>query len=200
MASYDYPLSPHRRRHGPTGYQNYAGFKPWLRDEFTFRCVYCLNRERWARGRNTFVADHLLPIARHADLELEYTNLLYVCSTCNSVKGAVDGFPDPCAMAFGQSMRVSQDGSIEALNEAGTEVIEILRLNNAENVAWRLLVLEIATLEEERSPDERTLFLAYPDNLPDLALLKPPTGNELPEGVEQSFFARKKRGELPETY
>lgn len=200
MKPYDYPQSPHQRRHGPTGYRNYAEFKPWLRDEFTFRCVYCLNRERWARGRNTFVVDHLLPKVRHPDLELEYTNLLYVCSTCNSVKGAVDGFPDPCAVAFGQSMRVNADGSIEALNGAGAEVIEILRLNNEENVAWRQLVLEIVTLEEERCPNGRTRFLAYPDDLPDLALLKPPTGNNIPGGVEQSFFARKKQGELPEAY
>ena len=43
---FEYPSSPHRRRHGPLGYADYASFRPWLRDEFSFRCVYCLLRER----------------------------------------------------------------------------------------------------------------------------------------------------------
>jgi hypothetical protein len=42
-----YPMSAHERRHGPRGYQDYRSYKPWLRDEFEFRCVYCLCRERW---------------------------------------------------------------------------------------------------------------------------------------------------------
>lgn len=37
----------HFRRHGPRGYADLRHFKPWLRDEFQFRCVYCLIRERW---------------------------------------------------------------------------------------------------------------------------------------------------------
>jgi hypothetical protein len=41
-------------------------------------------------------------------------------------------------------------------------------------------------------------LLGYPDNLPDLSRLRPPR-NTRPEGVAKSFFARRKRGELPET-
>src|SRR5436309_202187 len=37
-----YPHEAHQRRHGPAGYTNYQSYKPWLRDEFAFRCVYCL--------------------------------------------------------------------------------------------------------------------------------------------------------------
>ena len=36
-AIFDYPRQPHERRHGPSGYDPYGGYKPWLRDEFTFR-------------------------------------------------------------------------------------------------------------------------------------------------------------------
>lgn len=51
---FNYPDAPHRRRHGPRGYADYASYRPWLRDEFTFRCVYCLLREQWGlvRGGN----------------------------------------------------------------------------------------------------------------------------------------------------
>ena len=34
-----YPTSPHPRRHGPAGYEDYDSFKDWLRDEFGFRCA-----------------------------------------------------------------------------------------------------------------------------------------------------------------
>jgi hypothetical protein len=36
-----YPVIPHVRRHGPRGYVDDEHYNPWLRDEFTFRCVYC---------------------------------------------------------------------------------------------------------------------------------------------------------------
>ena len=42
--AFTYPRSRHIRRHGPHGYRDYRSYKPWLRDEFAFRCVYCLWR------------------------------------------------------------------------------------------------------------------------------------------------------------
>ena len=46
-AVFVYPVERHVRRHGPLGYSDYQSFKPWLRDEFRFRCCYCLWRETW---------------------------------------------------------------------------------------------------------------------------------------------------------
>ncbi len=40
-----YPPAPHVRRNGPQGYADYQSYRPWLRDEFSFRCVCCLLRE-----------------------------------------------------------------------------------------------------------------------------------------------------------
>jgi hypothetical protein len=40
-----YADAPHVRKHGPSGYVRYQSYKDWLRDEFAFRCVYCLERE-----------------------------------------------------------------------------------------------------------------------------------------------------------
>jgi hypothetical protein len=37
MTPFSYPTTPHVRRHGPQGYADYASFRPWLRDEFTFK-------------------------------------------------------------------------------------------------------------------------------------------------------------------
>ncbi len=55
-----YPAEPHQRKHAPAGYKDYRACKPWLRDEFTFRCVYCLERELWYPDRAaSFSADHV---------------------------------------------------------------------------------------------------------------------------------------------
>ena len=83
---FDYPTMPYVRRHGPSGYQRAEGYRPWLRDEFAFRCVYCLTREVWGPFRGQFAIDHFLPVALRPDLALEYDNLLYSCTACNAVK------------------------------------------------------------------------------------------------------------------
>ena len=51
---FNYPETPHTRRHGPQGYAGYDSFRPWLRDEFSFCCVYCLVREQWGRVSGEF--------------------------------------------------------------------------------------------------------------------------------------------------
>ena len=61
MSAFDYPTAPHTRKHGPSGYATYAAYRPWLRDEFTFRCVYCLAREQWGRVTGEFGVDHFQP-------------------------------------------------------------------------------------------------------------------------------------------
>ena len=75
-----YPRTVHVRRHGPNGYLDYADFKPWLRDEFQFRCVYCLCRERWfPDGNEAFSIDHLQPKSVASTLVCNYDNLVYAC-------------------------------------------------------------------------------------------------------------------------
>ena len=67
---YDYPSIEHERIHGPGGYSNYFSFKEWLRDEFGFRCVYCLTRERWYDwGEALFGVDHILAKSTHEHLD-----------------------------------------------------------------------------------------------------------------------------------
>jgi hypothetical protein len=56
-----YPNAPHVRKHGPKGYNPYKSYDQWLRDEFTFRCVYCLEREIWYPNRGAaFAVEHVL--------------------------------------------------------------------------------------------------------------------------------------------
>jgi hypothetical protein len=52
-----YPNEVRGRKHGPAGYGNYEAYRDWLRDEFSFRCAFCLMRESWLRGTAGFQED-----------------------------------------------------------------------------------------------------------------------------------------------
>src|ERR1035438_5001554 len=100
MIGFDYPTSAYIRRHGPGGYKDYNSYRDWLRDEFTFRCVYCLHREQWDIRGVTFHIDHFVPSSVHPDGKCEYPNLLYACATCNEAKQDILDIPNPCDVAF----------------------------------------------------------------------------------------------------
>src|SRR5436189_4195959 len=117
MTAFDYSPTPHLRRHGPRGYTDVDSFRPWLRDEFDFRCVYCLLREQWGRTRGTFELDHFLPVALHPGGERTYDNLLYACARCNGAKG-VRRLPDPCQVLSAGQVEVHEDGTIEGRTKA----------------------------------------------------------------------------------
>ena len=76
-SAFEYPSPAHIRRHGPQGYATYKSYRPWLRDEFAFRCVFCLAREQWGRESGEFDLDHFAPQATDPDLATNYDNLLY---------------------------------------------------------------------------------------------------------------------------
>jgi len=48
--------------------------------------------------------------------------------------------------------------------------------------------------------DEFTKLMGFPDDLPNLARLRPPGGNSRPHGIERSYFVQKKKAILPDTY
>lgn len=196
---FDYPSSPHARRHGPRGYSDYPSYRPWLRDEFSFRCVYCLLREQWGRVRGVYALDHFLPVAHHPEQETEYDNLLYACATCNAAKGD-RSVPDPLTVLIGTAVRVSEDGLLHAKSAEAARLIELLGLNDPRTVEFRMLWIGIIALSARHAPELHRRLMGYPDDLPDLANLQPPGGNARPGGTEQSAFARRQRDTLPESY
>jgi hypothetical protein len=201
---FDYPTMAHVWRHGPQGYIDFHSYKPWLRDEFTFRCVYCLRRERmFPDGAAAFSVDHFVPVTVDRDRETEYENLRYACLRCNSAKGQRADLLDPRTQGLGQHLQVDGDGWITGLTIEGARFIDELGLNGARLVAFRLRMLEgIRFLHECSDPRAAPMLAAifgFPDDLPDLRELRPP-GNTRPEGMDHCCFARRERGDLPETY
>jgi HNH endonuclease len=192
-----YPPTAHVRRHGPKGYANYPSYRPWLRDEFTFRCVYCLLRERWILGG--LHIDHFSPVARSPELATDYDNLLYCCSSCNAAKRDLK-LPDATKALLEESMKVLEDGTIEASAPAAARIIKLLGLNTPKYREYRVMWIEIVALARRYQPVLYKQLLSFPDDLPDLSTLLPPDGNTRPEGVATSYFAQQKNSTLPETY
>ncbi len=194
-----YPPTPHVRRHGPVGYADHASYRPWLRDEFSFRCVYCLLREQWGRVGGLFDVDHFLPVANRPDLAAEYDNLLYACTTCNLAKRDQE-IPDPLTVLTSANVQVSEDGRLHTESGVAACLIEILGLDTDDAVEFRMTWIGIVALAADSNPNLRRKLMGFPDDLPDLRRLRPPGGNIRPEGVNASWHARRKWGDLPETY
>ena len=198
-APFDYASTPYVRRHGPTGYADYASYRPWLRDEFTFRCVFCLRREIWSAVIGEFAIDHFEPVANRPDKTTDYDNLLYACAACN-VRKADQFVADPRTALSRESMDVGIDGSIEACSRQARQVVRVLQLDGPEMTEFRALWIDILRLAAACDPNLYRRLLKFPDDLPDLSSLKPPGGNTRPEGIERSYFQQRERGELPEIY
>jgi hypothetical protein len=200
-----YADTPHHRRHGPRAYQDYRSYKPWLRDEFHFRCVYCLCRERWfPDGDDNFSVDHLRPRSVAPDRGGDYDNLVYACCQCNSAKQDATGVPDPCEASFARHLEVPNDGTIHGLTPQGRELISLCRLDRPKLTAFRRGMLELLReLETRQGPEAAELrrrFWGFPMNLPRLSALRPPGGNARPQGIESSYVEQQRRSQLPEMY
>lgn len=198
-APFEYALTPHVRRHGPLGYADYASYRPWLRDEFAFRCVYCLRREAWCGVFGAFALDHFLPVKHRPDLRTEYANLLYVCGPCNLRKGE-RSVPDPLAHALSNHLLVHADGRIEARSRECQQIVRVLQLDARDLVEYRALWIDVLRLAGSHDPILYRRILGFPHDLPDLRVLEPPDGNSRPEGIAHSYFCLRARGDLPTTY
>lgn len=194
-----YQKEPHARRHGPMGYSHHRDYRNWLRDEFAFRCIYCLIRETWLRRAGDWEIDHFLPKRDHPDAARDYDNLVYACNCCNRTK-ATKYLINPEQVAYGQCVWVDGKGEIHWLNEEGKNLIEALGLDDEDYTRMRRCILE--TLGEA-PPDGKTYawILGFPDNLPDLKKEpKPPGGNKRPKGIHDSWFEKHRANRCASYY
>ena len=199
MIGFEYPSEPHARRHGPAGYQDYGSYRDWVRDEFTFRCVYCLHREQWYDRGATFHIDHFSPVAVDPGKKYEYANLLYACATCNEAKKAIIDVPNPCEVTFRDCLRIPPNGRIEAVNNDGEKLRQTLRLDNERNVRYRYRWMRTLEALKTTHPDLYQEYMGFPEDLPDLRRKHVPN-NTKPEGAANCYFALRERDMLPATY
>jgi len=179
--------------------RDYNSYRDWLRDEFAFRCVYCLHREQWNNRGGAFHVEHFVPASVDQDGECEYSNLLYACATCNETKQAILGLPNPCQVAFNDCLRVMADGRIDALNSDGEKLKQVLRLDSEKNVRDRYRWMRTLAALRAKEPDLYQEYMGFPVDLPDLRTKQAPE-NTKPDGAVNCYFALRERGELPVTY
>jgi hypothetical protein len=201
-----YPNHSHVRKHGPAGYTDFTTFKPWLRDDFHFRCVYCLERERWyPSGHAAFGVDHVHSKSNPDNIAFicDYEYLVYACNRCNSVKKD-RVLLDPCAIPLAEHVRIDEDGTIAWRTPEGRRLVRGLGLDQDEPKIIRQRYLRIRRLYQSHpdDPDIRALYLdcfGYPDNLPNLDKLRPQSNSRL-AGLTDAYFRQRAEGRLPETY
>lgn len=127
-------------------YSDYTRYRPFLREDFRFRCAYCLRNEFFVGGEAGCVMDHHRPQGGpygRPDLVSVYENLYWCCNECNSLKG--DTWPSPLQYAAGRRFldpcqpdgdhelhwRVEEDGTLTPLTDVGEYTIAHLVLDRA---------------------------------------------------------------------
>ncbi|MEY4488453.1 MAG: hypothetical protein RIQ79_961 [Verrucomicrobiota bacterium] len=193
---YCYPVQPHVRKHGPFGYKHWDDYREWLRDDFEFRCVYCLRREVWDRKRALWAVEHLIPRATAPHRALDYTNLVYACVLCNSAKSA-QLVPDPCQYAYGKLVSVTEDGRIHALNAEGQRLIRSAALDEEDLVRFREERIALLRNYKKHEPERYRAAMGFPEDLPDLEGKKPPGGNTKSDGAKNCRHRQRLNGTLP---
>jgi HNH endonuclease len=195
---FDYPERQEQRRHGPANYAAYERYRPWLRDEFDFRCAYCLKRETWGQVTGEFELDHFEPQSLNPKLSLDYLNLVYACRRCNAVKRD-QTVADPLRLLRTTRTTLLPDGSLQAHDHDTQRLIRQLDLNSPKLKSWRVMWMRIVALAQASETGLYLQLVGFPDDLPDLRKLKPPL-NTRKEGLEHCWFARRQRGDLPAEY
>lgn len=195
---FDYPESRSDRIHGPAGYTSYEPFRAWLRDEFTFRCVYCMKRETWGQVTGDFELDHFQPQSVTPGLSLDYFNLVYACRRCNLVK-LDQSMDDPLLHLSSDFLRVLSDGTVTSDRPQTRRLMRQLDLNSPKLKKWRVMWLRIVHLAKLGDSNLYRQLAGFPEDLPNLGRLRP-RSNSRPDGIEMSWYAKRQRGQLPETY
>lgn len=184
---FTYPAVRLTRRHGPRYSNGWEPYRDWLRDEFEFRCVYCLRRERWIGRVAQFAIDHIVARANSGAAH-DYNNLAYSCTRCNSRKSD-NPVPHPEDVAYGDCVEVDDEGNIRWRNREGRLLVRSVRLDEPEITRLRKDELRYLRNLFRHEPEHFRERMSDPDELPDLRN-RSRDSNSKPESWRQSAHAR----------
>ena len=145
-----------------------------------------------------FHLDHFIPQAHDPTEGCEYDNLVYVCELqCAEIGFVGSGSLSSCVRSLYPRERRRYNRGVERGRRKARRQIAF---GQPGPDAFPTGILD--TLRSFVRNAERALLVSwtrYPDDLPDLRRKHEP-GNSRPEGRKQCCFARRERGELPDTY
>lgn len=185
---FTYPKTPLKRRHAPVYENHWEPYRDWLRDEFEFRCVYCLRRERWIGRFANFDIDHIVP-RESGGAALDYGNLAYACHRCNVAKSK-RSVPHPENVAYGKCVEVDDEGNIRWLNREGRLLVRSVRLDEEDITERRKHDLRYLCYLYRNNRELFHEHMSAPDELPDLRRKRADT-NSKPDSWKTSAHARK---------
>ena len=188
---YGGPKLTAERRHGPA-YSTYESYRPWLRDEFDYRCAYCLHREMFVHAVSDHVIDHFLPKSIYPDLSAAYGNLVYSCRPCNEAK------QDKILLVIDDDLLFCGESGL--FTPENHYLVQALGLNEPVRIRHRRkLIYVLKMLVDLNDLTELESYLGYPADLPDLRALRPES-NTKPEGIAESAYVRREQGLLARFY
>jgi hypothetical protein len=147
-------------------YADYTRYRPFLRQDFRYRCAYCLTHEFYLGGEAGCTIDHYRPQSgpfARPDLISVYENLYWCCHECNQNKGATwptseellagRRFLDPCRSEDDHDLHwtVVSDGTLSPRTPAGTYTIEQLLL-------WRDQLVYLRKVQQEWQQERDSLL------------------------------------------
>ena len=136
--------------------RSYTRFRPFVREDFSACCAYCLMYERAAGGAEAFELDHFKPKSKKTFRGLvdDYFNLYYACHVRNRFKAArwpsreqeLQGwrFLDFCRDLFDEHFEATSSGRWLPRTAAARYTEKRLRLNRPHLIEIRCLLTEIA--------------------------------------------------------
>ena len=183
MVSHTYS-KPRPRRYAPI-YTQYSTYKEFLRDEFDFRCCYCLAREIW-KDDGEFGIDHWKPKGDllFAHLECVYENLVWACDTCNEAKKSITVKLEPLVDDFSQHVAFGEKGKVVGLTPQGKGLVRKLKLRDRSQ--FLSFVMDYVKIKDH------SFSLKFPADLPDLTRKRPKVS-----GIEDCYFKQREQGSLP---
>jgi hypothetical protein len=148
----------------------YRSFRPFVREDFSRQCAFCLLSELLAGGEENFELDHFRPRQRFPDLLNDFYNIYYSCHPCNHIKR--DSWPtqaledrgirfvDLCKEDFASHFSVDKSGRWHGLTNPGKYTVDKLNLNRQHLVSVRTLLERLGIHPEERISDAELNELA----------------------------------------
>lgn len=99
---------------------DYHAYREELRQDFWYSCAYCSTTEIESEAQS-FEIDHYLPTSKNPELTTEYSNLMWCCERCNSLKGGFypgkDALPGHCRF-----IKVDEEDPRDHLEPKGVRV------------------------------------------------------------------------------